>query len=76
MLTALVPPVPIVAGSQVNRYANAALNTAKVFNRGFDPEGWTPTLLHAEGWFEFVNAQGLQVLISVDGRRLFHVPTA
>lgn len=69
MLTALVPPVPIVAGSQVNRYANAALNTAKVFNRGFDPDGWTPTLLHA-------NAQGLQVLISVDGRRLFHVPAA
>ena len=76
MMTALVPPIRIVAGSQVNRYANAALNTTKAFHRSFDSEGWTPVLLHAEGWFEFVNAHGLQVLISVDGRRLFHVPAA
>jgi hypothetical protein len=76
MWTAPCPPLPIEAGSQVNRYATCALNTAPTFNRGFDPEGWTPTLMHAEGWFEFENAQGLQVLISVDGRRLFHVPAA
>lgn len=76
MMTALIPPFPITAGSPVNRYATSALNTAKVFNRGFDPEGWTPILLHAEGWYEFESPEGLRVLISVDGRRLFHVPAA
>jgi len=76
MMTAQLSPIPIAAGTRVNTYALAALWTAKAFHPDSDLEGWTPVLLHREGWFEFVNAQGLQVLISVNGRRLFHVPAA
>jgi len=70
MWTATTNPIPITEGSKVNRNARFALNLAKAFNKGFDPEVWTPTLFHKEGWFECEGPDGLGVLISIDGRQV------